>query len=53
MKPTKAELIAELKRNLRKESHIQEYDRKVQRWVPTAIIKKKTIRAVIRELETK
>jgi len=48
---TRQELIAELQRALRTKSKDYEYDKDSYSWVRATPIKKKTIRAVIRELE--
>jgi len=50
MKTDKAELIAELRRAIKTTARCHIYDRS-GRWVPAVAIKKKTIRAIIRELE--
>lgn len=52
MKTTRQELIAELRRVLKQKSQLYVCE-KNSWWMPTAYVRKKTIRAVIRELEKK
>ncbi len=51
MKPTKAELLAELKRAIKVKSTTFLY--KGNRWRAAAVVQKETIREAIRELERK